>query len=417
VATAPVDTNLSPLDFWRQEPAEREKAFTYLRNHDPVSWHEAPEALAPGMDNALGYWSVTKHEDIVKLSRDPKMFSSAEGVFVDDFPQLETILSFIVMDAPGHTQMRGIVQKAFSPNNMRKMEGWIRENALELIKEVAPRGEADMAEEYCKQLPGKIFASFIGVTDPDTVYEMMEASEQLGSWSDPKYTSDGTPPMQVFAGAHAILHGIAMREAAKRREDPQDDLMTWVLQSEFEGRSMTDEELGAFFALLSGAANDTSRHALGHALFDLQEHPDQKAWLLEDFEGRIDGAIDELLRWSPPLMHFRRTAQQDVELRGKEIKQGDKVVLWYISGNRDEDVFDDPFEFRLDRDPNRHLSFGGGGPHFCLGSALGRAVLKAGLREVYTHMPDLEVAQPKIQLSNFMYGVKELPGRWTPTQP
>jgi cytochrome P450 len=187
--------------------------------------------------------------------------------------------------------------------------------------------------------------------------------------------------------------------------------MSWVVQAQFEGQRMTEAEMGAFFTLLVGAANDTSRHAMAHAVLNLQRHPDQKALLREDFDGRIDGAVEELLRWSPPLMHFRRTALRDVELNGVTIKAGDKVVLWYCSGNRDERAFLEPDRFDILRSPNRHLSFGNG-PHYCLGAALGRQMIKSILRQFTNRMPDLEVGEPTMLLSNFMNGVLSLKGSW-----
>jgi cytochrome P450 len=189
--------------------------------------------------------------------------------------------------------------------------------------------------------------------------------------------------------------------------------MSWIVGAQHEGQSMTKAELGAFFTLLVGAANDTSRHAMAHAVLNLQRHPDQKALLLQDFDGRIDSAIEELLRWSPPLMHFRRTAVEDYELDGVTIKAGDKVVLWYCSGNRDASAFPEPDGFDILRSPNRHLSFGNG-PHYCMGSALGRQMVKSILRQFKLQMPDLVVGEPVMLLSNFMNGILSLKGTWTP---
>jgi len=177
---------------------------------------------------------------------------------------------------------------------------------------------------------------------------------------------------------------------------------------------MSEAEVGAFFTLLVGAANDTTRHAMSHAVHTLHQHPDQKAYLLEDFEGRIDDAVEELLRWQPPLMHFRRTALHDYEIAGKTIKKGDKVVLWYVSGNYDERAYENPDIFDITRRSNKHLAFGAGGPHFCLGNALGRQMMKCALRALYTRLPDLEVGEPELLLSNFMNGVKTIHGTWTP---
>jgi cytochrome P450 len=412
MATAPT-IDISSMEFWAKPWEERLDAFKWLRDNDPVSWHRAPDPLAPGLDNSKGYWAITRYDDMREISRQPEVFSSAEGVFVDDFPALETILSFIVMDPPKHTQLRGIVQSAFSPRNIKRMEQQIRDEVTQLVAEFSDRGEAELCEVMFIELPGRLFAGFVGVEDRKSREILMEAAEQLGAWADPKYAHIG-PPLAVFQDAAQKIMEIATSEGAKRREQPGDDLLTWIIQAEFEGEKMSEAEVGAFFTLLVGAANDTTRHSMAHAVRTLQEHPDQKAYLLEDFEGRIDNAVEELLRWKPPLLHFRRTAVSDYEIQGKTIKAGDKVVLWYVSGNYDERAYDNPNTFDITRTPNMHLAFGAGGPHYCMGNALGRQMIKSSLRELFTQMPDLEVGEPEPLLSNFMNGVITIHGKWTP---
>ncbi len=402
---------LSSLEFWARPYEDRERAFRWLRDHEPVSWHRPPEPLAPGLENAKGFWAIVRYEDIKEISRNAKVFSSAEGVFLDDFPQLETILSFIVMDDTRHQQLRNITQAAFSPRNIRRMEQQIDAMATRIVDEVAPLGDGDLCELVFKQLPGLVFAEvFVGIKDVRRRKVLIEGAEQLGAWADPTYAHIG-PPLAVFQDAAQRIMTIAYEEADRCRREHDDNLMSWVVQAQFEGQRMTEAEMGAFFTLLVGAANDTSRHAMAHAVLNLQRHPDQKALLREDFDGRIDGAVEELLRWSPPLMHFRRTALRDVELHGVTIKAGDKVVLWYCSGNRDERAFLEPDRFDILRSPNRHLSFGNG-PHYCLGAALGRQMIKSILRQFTNRMPDLEVGEPTMLLSNFMNGVLSLKGSW-----
>jgi cytochrome P450 len=401
------------MSFWAKPWNERLDAFQHLRDHDPVCWQEPPEALAPGLDNNKGYWAITRADDIRELSRNTDVFSSAEGVFVDDFPALEAILSFLVMDAPRHGQLRGIVASAFTPKHIRKMEEQIKAEAAAIVNEIVHLGEADLCEVMFKQLPGRIFADFVGVHDHDTREILIEGAEQLGSWLDPKYAHVG-PPLMVFVDAAQKIMAVSSAEAEKRRKEPGDDLITWIVEAEAEGQRMTEEEISAFFCLLVGAANDTTRHAMAHSVITLQDHPDQLTYLLEDFEARIEQAVEELLRWQPPLMHFRRTATADFVLHDKTIKAGDKCVLWYVSGNYDERAFPDANRFDITRTPNRHLAFGAGGPHYCMGAALGRQVMRCALREIYTRMPDIRVGEPDLLLSNFMNGVKSLPARWTP---
>ncbi|MEV4418378.1 cytochrome P450 [Patulibacter sp. NPDC049589] len=413
-ATPDTDIDLSSLEFWARPYEERERSFRWLRENRPVSWQRAPDPLAPGLENSKGYWAIARYEHIREISRNPEAFSSADGVFLDDFPQLETILSFIVMDDPRHKALRDITQSAFNPRNIRRMEEQIATVARRIVDGVAPLGQGDLCELVFKQLPGYVFAEvFVGIQEEHRRDVLIEAAEQLGAWADPSYAHIG-PPLVVFQDAAQRIMAIAFEEAERCRREPDDNLMTWIVQAQHDGQGLTEPELGAFFTLLVGAANDTSRHAMAHAIINLQKHPDQKAVLLEDLEGRLDVAVEELMRWSPPLMHFRRTATQDYDLDGTIIKAGDKVVLWYCSGNRDPDAFPDPDRFDLRRQPNRHLSFGNGA-HYCMGSALGRQMVKSILREFTARMPDLEVGEPQMLLSNFMNGVLALEGRWTPT--
>jgi cytochrome P450 len=416
MSTMAVRTDIETFAFWELPREARMAGFRRLRENDSVSWHPPAESLLLPPDlNTKGFWALTKHEHVREVSRS-RSFSSAQGVFMEDMPEaaLKGALSFLVMDPPGHTQMRGIVQSAFSPARMRKMEGWIRGHAHDVVARMRRQGQGDLVKDLGKRLPGLIFAHFIGVDDDETRDRVVHAADQLGSWNDPEYTSH-MAPIEVFAGAAEILSAVALDLAELRRVTPGDDMLTWLVQAEFEGRKMEDWEIASFFVMLSGASNDTTGHALAHALIELQRHPDQKAWLLEDFEGRIDTAVEELLRWRPPLVHFRRTALEDYELGGKTIKAGDKVVLFYLSGNFDADVFDEPERLDLSRSPNHHLAFGGGGVHFCLGNALGRQLMKAAIREVYTQMRDIEIGEPLEGYSNLFNNMRKLPATWTVT--
>jgi cytochrome P450 len=410
-----VRTDLNKIAFWAQPRSEHHRTFTWLRENQPISWNDAPEALDPNLDNAKGFWSVVKHHHIQEVSRHPEIFSSAEGVFIDDFPQLETMLSFIVTDPPRHTEMRNIVNVAFAPRNINRMVDQINGVVEKIIDNVAPLGEGDLCELITKEVPGRVFANFMGIHDPDHIQYVMDAAEQFAGWADPEWAHIGSPLM-VFADASNKLSTLALELAKERKLKPSDDLLTWVAQAEYEGHKLTTEEVGVFFALLAAGANDTTRHAMAHVVTLFQRNPGQLAYLMEDFEGRVDDAINEALRMEPPLMHFRRTALRDHELGGVKVKKGDKVVMWYISGNRDEDVFERPHTFDISRTQkhNPHQSFGGGGPHYCIGHALGKAVLKAQMRQVYTRMRNLQSGEPELLLSNFMNGVKRLPATWTP---
>ena len=410
-----MDTRLNSLEFWAKPRAYRHQAFTYLRNNKPISWNEPPDSLDPNLQNAKGFWSIVKHAHLREISRNVEVFSSAEGVFIDDFPQLETMLSFIVTDPPRHTELRNIVTVAFTPRNIRKMTDRIAGIVKKIVDDVAWRGEGDLCELITKEVPGQVFCSMLGITDREQIQYTMDAAEQFACWNDPEYAHIGSPLM-VFADASMKLATLANELVPERMKNPGDDLLSWVAEAQYEGKKLNQDEVGVFFALLAAGANDTTRHAMASALDLFQQHPDQLAYLMEDFDGRVDNAVNEVLRLEPPLMHFRRTATRDYQLDDVTFKEGDKVVMWYIASNRDEDVFENPQKMDISRDDkhNPHQSFGAGGPHYCLGHILGREVLKAQMREIYHRMPNLVVGEPDLLLSNFMNGTKRLPATWTP---
>lgn len=407
--------NIAAKSFWAQHQDVRDAAFTRIRAEQPVFWSGPAESdLLPPELNVRGFWSLTTYEDIKFASRNPKIFSSAEGITMEDFaPEMtELAQSFIAMDDPRHAQLRGITMDAFKPGNMRKLEGWIRGHARDLVDEMAALGEGDFVRLVSEPLPGRIFGSFFGL-QPGHHEETIRAAQDLLSWCDPEVCGE-LQPIELFAKCVMTLRQTAAVLAEERRANPGEDLMTWLVQAEWEGEKMTDDEIGAFFVLLAVAANDTTRHASAGAIHALTRFPEARAQLLEDVEGRVEGTVEELLRWVTPLLHMRRTALQDVTLGGSEIKAGDKVVLWYCSGNRDEDVWGNPFEFDIFRTPNHHQAFGGGGPHFCLGSALARTTLRAIISEVYTRIPDIQAPAPDFLVANFINGIKRLPATWTP---
>lgn len=409
-------TDIESFAFWRLDREQRRDGFKWLRQNDPVSWHPPAESLLlPPELNTKGFWAITKAAHIKEISQKPEIFSSADGIFMEDLPPeaVAAALSFLAMDAPGHPQLRNVVRKAFSPVRVRQMEDWIGEHAHSLVAEIAPMGSGDLCQILTKELPGRIYATYIGADSDEMRQQVISLADRLVSWNDPEYTKDMTP-LEVFAGAAAGLSQIALDLAAKRRVEPGNDMLTWLIQAQVDGRALEDWEIASFFSMLSGGANDTTAHLTGAALVLLDQNPDQKAWLLEDFEGRSESAVEELLRFNPPLSHFRRTARKDYEIGGKTIKAGDKVVLWYISGCFDEDVFDDPDRLDLSRaNSHRHVAFGGGGPHYCLGSELGRRVLKCALREVYTQLPDFRIGEPEYVFSNFINGVRKVPATWS----
>ena len=410
------DIDLSTREFWAKHPDERDAAFAVLRRENPVPWSRPAESdLLPPELNVRGFWSLTTQEDIRYASRHPEIFSSAEGITMEDFPPdaREMAQSFIAMDAPRHAQLRGITMDAFKPKNMRRLESWIQGHARDLISEISHLGEGDFVELVSVKLPGRIFGSFFGLPEGEIHDKTINAAQRLLGWSDPKVRGEQSE-LELFMGGVLDLHAVATELIPERRKNPGEDLLTWMVQAEFDGKKMTDDELRAFFVLLAVAANDTTRHASAQAIYAFSRFPDQRALLIDDVPGRIDTAVEEVLRWSSPLLHMRRTATEDVTVNGSHIKAGDKVVLWYISGNRDEAVFTDPFTFDILRNPNPHVAFGGGGPHFCLGAALARSLQRTAPTEIYTRIPDISAPEPDFQIVNFINGINSLPATWTP---
>jgi cytochrome P450 len=417
-AVAPVATDIETFEFWRRPRAQRDAAFRWLREHDPVSWHPPIESHIPAGENASphGFWAVVKYRDIQEISRHPQVFSATKGIWTEDMPpEAVEQISFIAMDAPAHTRIRGIVQTAFSPRNIRKMEQWIDDHVKRAVGRVAAleAGEGDLVAELTKPMPGEIFADYLGVRSVELRDRIIGAAEQMISWDEPRYAGTMSP-MEVMAAALAELNAIALELVAERRAQPRDDMVSWLVHAEFDGARMTDHEIACFFSLLAGAANDTTGQNLAHSLWLFQQHPDQKALLIEDFDAHVETAVEECLRLRPPILSFQRRALADHELRGTQIRKGDKLVMWYQSGSRDGDIFELPDAFDITR-PNahHHQAFGGGGPHFCIGAALARWVNRRALPEIYRQMPDLSVDAPSYLPGPMLDHIVELPARWT----
>ncbi|MEA2346719.1 MAG: hypothetical protein QOG62_506 [Thermoleophilaceae bacterium] len=417
--SATVDLDISARSFWEKPYEEREETFAWFRQNEPVSYRRPYEStLLPPTDETPGFWAITKYDDMKMISRDTATFCSAKGILMEDFPEVVQVAStsFLAMDAPEHTQLRGIVKTAFTPRNVRKIDDWVHDHARELVDAMIEKGEGDFCQMFAKELPGRIFAHFFGLPPgSEGGAIIMDAAEKMLAWDDPE-CAQGRDAITTFAEESQRIQDVALEVAEEKRVNPGDDLVSWVLSAEFEGRKMEDWEIAAFFSLLGSAANDTTRHSTSHAIRLFTENPDQLALLMEDMEGRVDGAVEEVLRHASPVMQFRRTATQDTQIRGVDIAVGDKVVLWYCSGNRDEEIFDEPAKFDIMRDPNKHLGFGAGGAHFCMGAAMGRQMMKSAIIEIYTRMPDIVLDGDFTgQVNNFMHGVHAMPVRWTPS--
>lgn len=412
----PAEVDLGSLEFWSRPARERDEAFALLRHEAPISHHQPPEDILGVTErDERGYWAVVLHEDIRRVSRDPSLFCSGQGVQFGDAPpeMLEASQSFLAMDAPRHTKLRGLVSAAFTPRQVARIEAGIKANARRVVQEAAPTGGGDFVELIAKRLPLITISEMIGVPDADRE-RVVHAADVLVTVSDPEVSGE-RPPVQALGEALWSLTEFATELAAHRERHPGEDLMSALVGAEVDGEKLTHPEIAAFFVLLSVAGNDTTRHTTSHAMRALTLNPDERARLIEDLDGRLPGAVEEFVRWATPVLTFRRTTTRDTELRGQTIAAGEKVVLFYHSGNRDETVFEDPWRFDVAREPNPHVGFGGGGPHYCLGASLARTQLRSLFGELLRVMPDIEAGEPEMFASSaFIHGVKRMPCSFTP---
>jgi cytochrome P450 len=290
---------------------------------------------------------------------------------------------------------------------VQRIESQIQANAGRVVDELESRGDCDFVEHVSSRLP---MLTLWGMFDlPDSEHEPpTNAANDLVGWNDPDVVGDREPVELMFEGV-VRLSAAAAALADQRREQPGEDLMTALVEAEVEGERLTDADIGAFFVLLAVAGNDTTRHSTSHAMRALTEFPEQRALLIEDLDGRIDTAVEEFVRWATPVMTFRRTATHDTELRGQAVAEGEKVVMFYTSANRDEAAFTEPERFDLLRHPNRHCGFGGGGPHYCLGAPLARLQLRSIFTKLLTRLPRIETGEPEPLVGNFINGIKRMP--------
>ncbi|HEY4427521.1 MAG TPA: cytochrome P450 [Solirubrobacteraceae bacterium] len=403
------EVDLGSLEFWGRPAEERDAYFAELRREAPISRHQPPEDIMGLPDQErMSYWAIVRYEDVRRISRDPHTFCSGQGTqFADAPPEfLEASLSFLAMDAPRHTKLRGLVSAAFTPRQVARIEQGIRVNARRIVAEAAPSGGGDFVELIAKRLPLVTISDMIGVPEADRD-RVVAAADLLVTTSDPEVFGE-RPPIEVLGEALWTLTSFATDLAAEREANPQDDLMTALVQSEVDGERLTHAEIAAFFVLLSVAGNDTTRHTTSHAMRALTVNPDQRGLLLEDLERRLPGAVEEFVRWASPVMTFRRTTTRPVELHGERLSPGEKVVLFYNSANRDERAFEDPWRFDIAREPNHHVGFGGGGPHYCLGASLARTQLRSIFGELLRVVPDIEASEPELLRSAFIHGVKRM---------
>lgn len=403
--------------FWTWPMERREAAFATLRRERPIAWYPVPDVGLPGFVEPKGFTAVTRHRDIVEASRRPEVFCSGHGATsVIDMPpfMLEFYGSMINMDDPRHGRLRRIVSRVFTPATTRKIEQHVQDVAAEIVTAVAPRGECDFVTEVAARLPLRVICEMMGV--PDSQYDyVLERSNVILGIGDPEYVAEQADILQLLLRAGQELATLMADLGRMRVEHPTDDLTSALVNAEVDGERLSDEELASFFILLSVAGNETTRNAISWGLHLLTEHPEQRRIWAADFEGVAPSAVEEIVRVASPVMWMRRTVTRDAELGGVPLEEGDKLLLFYWSANRDEDVFADPFRFDVRRNPNDHVGFGGPGPHFCLGAHLARREITVMFRELFRRLPDIRsTSEPDRLRSSFINGVKHLQCAFTP---
>ena len=395
--------------------------FRRLRDTNPVSWHEEH-------DGGKGFWAVTRYDDLLQVSRNVEVFSSAQGITLeemdpDDFAARRNMLEY---DPPEHTRYRRLVSKPFSRREVYAYENGIRLLAREVVGEARELGERfDYVDRVAKQLPMRMLGRLLGVPDEDGDWLVERGDALLGNF-DPEMTAhplgltdtDEFKHIPFRSPAALDLYRYAEQQAEQRRARPTDDVISRLLAPTIDGEALTELEFKNFFVLMVSAGNDTSRYTMTAGLKALAENPDQLAELRDACiagDGTlVESAVEEVLRWGTVTMHFRRTATQDTELNGQKIKRGDKVVIWFTSADYDERQFPEPFRFDIHRTPNEHVAFGRMSPHLCLGAQLARMEIKVLLEEMLPRLSDVQLdGQAERLRSNFICGIKRLPIRVT----
>ncbi len=380
------------------------EAYRWLRENDPVHRHT--------LHGGAPFWALTKYDDIRAVSRQPKVFSSAAGGVMVAEPDEAGLsiqrLMMLNMDPPQHDRFKLLVSRGFTPKNAPLLGPRIEELAAEIIDDIIEAGSCDLVSDIAGRLPSGLIAELMGMPRED--------GERLYQLTEIMHTHDDSPEFhQKQMMAIGEMLGYAQTVADRKRADPGDDIATLLVNAEVDGEGLTDSEFQWFFLLLVNAGGDTTRNLLAAGIQLLFEHPDQWARLVADVDGLAPTAVEEMLRYTTPVAHFQRTVLEDTEIRGQRIAAGERVVMFYGSANRDEDMFTDPDTFDVGRSPNPHVAFGAGGPHLCLGMHVARIEAIAMLRQIVMRLPDLAPDGPAERLhSSFIAGLQNMPVRFTP---
>jgi cholest-4-en-3-one 26-monooxygenase len=401
------DVDLGDMD--RFQRGEHHEMFRLLRNTEPgVHWQDEPEGT--------GYWAVTRIDHLREVNRQAEVFSSNRGgtqivdAPADDLEARRPHDSIMLdMDPPKHTRYRKLVNRGFTPRMIGLLESYLENRTRIIVDRICEKGECDFVTELASELPLQAIAEMLGIPLEDRSRIFDWTNKMIGS-SDPEFASGQADVDQAFAELYSYSHQL------QEQHQPADDIVTTLLHSEVDGDKLTEWEFDMFFLLLCVAGNETTRNTISHGMHAFMTNPDQWQRFLAAPDAMMGTMIEEVLRWATPVLHFRRTAMRDYELGGVKIADGDKVVMWHISANRDERHFEDPFRFDIGREHNDHVAFGGGGPHFCLGANLARMEMRLMFDEIAARLPDIHLAgEPKYLRSNFIGGIKHMPVAFTPT--
>lgn len=408
IGSSVADIDLADLELWRSGPPY--ELFARLRAEAPVHW--SPLA---SRSNEAGFWSITRAGDIARISIDWQTFSSERGgvAVLDDIgiPLAMQQQQMISMDPPRHDRIKAIFQKAFTPRRIAEHEPRIRQITRNALDRIAAAGEADLVSDIGATVTSRVIGSLLG-TPPSLDAKLIEWANVSLAWDDPDIRTEWSQLGDALAEAAPILYAMI----AERRREPTDDLLSAMAHAEIAGDRFNDMELLMMFGLLFAAGTDSTKSVYSSGMHALIRSPDQMEWLREDLS-RVPQAVEEILRCFPAFAHFRRTATREIELHGQTIRQGDKVILWLVSGNRDEAVYESPEVFDIRRPIVEHQAFGAGGRHFCLGAPLARLELRVLFEETLARLDQIALtATPKRTLALFLNQFKTLPVRFTPSK-
>jgi cholest-4-en-3-one 26-monooxygenase len=413
-------TAVLPTDFDFTDPDTNLRGvphdeFAVLRRAEPVFWVEQPDNARAGMlpEAGTGYWAVTKHADVLAVSKNSKVFSShVNGVIIRN-PETASVESvemskvvIINQDAPEHTQLRSIISRGFTPRAIGALEKGLEEVARRIVADAVAAGSGNFVDQIASQYPLEVIGDMLGIPEADR-RRIFDWTNQMTGAEDPDLAREDNDP--EAAAAEVLMYSMGL--SADRKANPRDDIVTKLVNADVDGRGLTDDEFGFFVIALAVAGNETTRNATTHGMNAFFDNPDQwELWVNE----RPETMVDEVIRWSTPVTSFQRTALEDVELGGVQIKAGQRVGLFYASANHDEDVFDEPGKFDITRENNPHLAFGGHGAHYCIGANLARTEIRFIFDAIADLAPGIKrTGEPSRLRSGWLNGLKTLPVSYT----